>query len=340
MGACIFATPSKSTDYFVLDRPVADISIGTDNTFQIQTPTKVEPRSLVGVYGKFPGNTGVEGNAYIGYGSPWGGIVDEVSKSSDSPDYTLKGRTWPGVLSDFIVIPPDGKTNLTVSDTLGSCVYHVLEAAGWPFDYSWYGGESIKLPYTDIPRFATAKDAIDKLVDISNTGAYEITTTKGDSSMTLNPSFRVMALTPVDIAANMDGVQVTRTETTPAVNHLIGLGAGEGTARKICHRYIGADGEITSTKYYTGADERTATYDINNDSGDKLIADTEKKLKEYIKPDTVELKMPDSLDLGIHIGSHIRVISDYLDSFTATVTDGVFKLDATGATTITWTAEI
>lgn len=333
MGTYIYATPSKTDDYIVLDRPVADISIGTDNTFQIQTSTEVKPRSLV----KIPF-------------SPFGGIVDEVSKGSDSPDYTLKGRTWPGVLSDCIVIPPDGKTNLTVSGTLGDCVFWVLRAAGWPFDSSWHGGESIKLPYTDIPRFTTAKDAIDKLMDISKSGIYEITTYHGDSLLGDSmPIVNTWESTPIDIVAGGD-IQVTRTETTPAVNHLIGLGSGEGTAREICHRYIGKDGEITSTKYYTGTDERTATYDINNDSGDKLIADTEKKLKEYIKPDVVEIKMPGGLNsdfhypgdpnTGIHIGMHIRVISHYLDWFTATITGGVFKLDASGNETITWTAEI
>ncbi len=319
MGTYIYTTPSKTEDWVVLDNPVADISIGTDNTFQIQTPTEVKPRSLM----EIPGTL-------------FGGIVDEVSKNSDSPDYTLKGRTWPGVLSDCVVIPPSGKTNLTVSGTISSCVVQILSASGWPFGTSFTTDDTKRLSNITIDRFVTAKDAIDKIMQLAGGGGYEIATDKNGLSYPVLTSYWSSS---VDIAPG-GGVQVTRTETTPAVNHLIGLGAGEGTAREICHRYVGENGEITSTKYYTGADERTATYDINHDSGDKLIADTEKKLKEYVKPDTVELKMPDSLDLGIHIGSHVWVISHYLDSFTVTVTGCVFKLDATGAGTVTWTAEI
>lgn len=321
MGTYIYTTPSKTDDWVVLDNPVADISIGADNTFQIQTPTEVKPRSLMWIPD-----------------TPFGGIVDEVEKDSDSMDYTLKGRTWPGVLSDCVVIPPDGKTNLTVSGTLNDCVFQILLASGWPFGTSFRTDDDTKqLSNITIDRFVTAKDAIDKIMSLADGGGYEIAIDSYQSDA--NPFLTSYWASTVDIPAVGD-IHITRTKTTPAVNHLIGLGSGEGTAREICHRYIGADGEITSTKYYTGADERTATYDINNDSGDKLIADTEKKLKEYVKPDTVELKMPDRLGLDIHIGSHIRVISDYLNSFTATVTGGVFKLDATGTSTVTWTAEI
>lgn len=332
MGTYICAAPSGTTDYVVLDNPVADISIGADNTFQIQTTTKVEPRSLIG----------------IPYGSPFGGIVDEVESSSDSPEYTLKGRTWPGVLSDCVVMPPDGKTNLTVFGTVSSCAYDILSAASWPFDATWRGYDSVQLPRITINRFVTAKDAIDTLMSFAH-GGYEIMTDI-QHNVSLIPKFFACGTSTMDIPAGIDGIQVRRTETTPSVNHLIGLGSGEGTAREICHRYIGKDGEITSSKYYTGPDERTATYDINNDSGSKLIADTEKKLKEYIKPDVVEIKMPGGLNsdfhypgdpnTGIHIGLHIRVISDYFDWFTATITGGVFKLDASGKETVTWTAKI
>lgn len=330
MGTYIFAAPSDTTGYVVLDNPVADISVGADNTFQIQTTTKVKPRSLVAVLG-----------------TPFGGIVDEVESSSNSPEYTLKGRTWPGVLSDSIVMPPDGKTNLTVSGKVSSCVNAILGAANCPFGVRLADESEAELDPVTINRFVTAKDALDTLMSSTGVG-YEIATDR--SPLAFWPVFYAYGASTIDVPAGVDGIQVTRTETTPSVNHLIGLGSGEGTAREICHRYIGKDGKITSTKYYTGTDERTATYDINNDSGDKLIADTEKKLKEYIKPDVVEIKMPGGLNsdfhypgdpnTGIHIGMHIRVISHYLDWFTATITGGVFKLDASGNETITWTAEI
>lgn len=330
MGVYICAAPSGTTDYVILDNPVADISVGDDNTFQIQTTTKVKPRSLVGVPG-----------------TPFGGIVDEVESSSNSPEYTLKGRTWPGVLSDCVVIPPAGKTNLTVSGTFGSCAKAILSAANWPFDVQWKD-EMNEVYDVTINRFVTAKDAIDTLMSVirksynlHETKGYEITTSK--QTFSLSPVFHAYGISTMVIVSGYDGVQVTRTETTPSVNHLIGLGSGEGTARQICHRYIGEDGEITSTKYYTGPDERTAIYDINNDSGSKLIADTEKKLKEYIKPDIVEIKTPSGLDSGIHIGTRVdvfRAINDDLGGFSVFVTGGVFKLDASGNETVTWTAKI
>lgn len=322
MGTYIFAAPSGTTDYVVLDNPVADISVGDDNTFQIQTTTKVKPRSLVGVPG-----------------TPFGGIVDEVESSSNSPEYTLKGRTWPGVLSDCVVMPPAGKTNLTASGTVDSCAKAILSAANWPFGVQWKD-ETNEVYDITINRFVTAKDAIDMLMSLirKGTNGYEITTSK--QTVRLSPVFHSYSSSTISIVSRYDGAQVTRTETTPSVNHLIGLGSGEGTARQICHRYIGRDGEITSTKYYTGPDERTATYDINNDSGSKLIADTEKKLKEYIKPDVVEIKTPSGLDSGIHIGTRVAVFPDDLRYFTVVVTGGVFKLDASGNETVTWTAKI
>lgn len=325
MGTYIYAAPSGTTDYVVLDNPVADMSVGADNTFQIQTTTKVKPRSLVGVLG-----------------TPFGGIVDEVESSSNSPEYTLKGRTWPGVLSDCVVMPPDGKTNLTVSGKVSSCASAILSAANWPFAVQWKNESEAELGPVTINRFATAKDAIDTLMSVIWKGytGYEITTPK--QILSLSPVFRTYGMSTIEVISGYDGIQVTRTETTPSVNHLIGLGSGEGTARQICHRYIGKDGEITSTRYYTGPDERTATYDINNDSGSKLIADTEKKLKEYVKPDVVEIKVPGGLDPGIHIGTRVCVYvgNRNNDQFTVVVTGGVFKLDASGNETVTWTAEI
>ena len=91
----------------------------------------------------------------------------------------------------------------------------------------------------------------------------------------------------VDYSEELDYSQDNRLSLTiqdyrRGINHLICLGKGELTDRLVLHLYVQADGSISTTKYYTGADERAAVYDYSSaDDETTLRTNGEKRLKEF-----------------------------------------------------------
>lgn len=230
-------------------------------------------------------------------GTALAGVVDTVCPSvaeDGSSSVSYKGRTVQGVLAGKVIMPPSGQTHLTATGDLNDCIRDVVEAVGLDgyltvpttpsgFEASGYRYRRFIDAYTGLRmlcasvgarlRFRATGDGIE-LSAVSATTYGEL------------PSERVA----------FDAERTYR-----PCNHMVGLGAGEGTARQVVHWYADADGNLSQTQALFGVDEVAQTYD-HSGSGD-LSADTRSKLAELQGQGTFDAALPD--DAGLDVGDTV-----------------------------------
>lgn len=230
-------------------------------------------------------------------GTALAGVVDTVCPSvaeDGSSSVSYRGRTVHGVLAGKVLVPPAGQTHLTAAGDLNECIASAIESCGLDgyltvpstasgFEVSGYRYRRFIDAYTGLRmlcasagarlRFRATGDGI----ELSAVSA----TTYGDI-----PSERVA----------FDAERAYR-----PCNHMIGLGAGEGTAREVAHWYADASGALSQTQTLTGIAEVAQTYD--HSGSEDLSADTKAKLAELQGQGTFTAALPD--DAGLDVGDRV-----------------------------------
>jgi len=97
------------------------------------------------------------------------------------------------------------------------------------------------------------------------------------------------------------------------VNHLIVLGDGELTARKVLNLYLHPDGSIQKTPYYTGIDEIAEVYEYTG--SEDLETDGISHFKELIETNSLTMDIA-SLGIDVSIGDVVGS-RDYITGLTA-----------------------
>lgn len=306
----------------LLDSPVADIEVdevGT-GTFQVQSPTSIP----AGYWLAVPGTC-------------FGGVISDVSTTSGSTDLTYTGETWLGMLADRVITPTAGQANLVVSGDLTDVVKTLLDNAGLTgHPFLWSNDKSgVTVPSTSIDRYATCADSLAKVLSAAG-GHGRVWVLCTDAGI----EFHVAGIeTPRLITGIDDGVTLTYKSTPRPVNHLIGLGKGDGTAREIVHRYADAAGNISDKQTITGVAERQQTYELSDKSGIELAAGVEKKLRELQTFGTATITYAGGAGM-LYPGDRLTVVDPaHGVSATATISKAVYKLDNNGGESVTWTAD-
>ena len=305
----------------LLDSPVADIEVDAAGsaTFQVQSPTRIP----AGYWLAVPGTC-------------FGGIISDVSTTSGSDDITYTGKTWLGLLADRVITPPTGQANLTVSGDLTDVVKTLLDNAGLTgHPFLWSNDKSgVTVPSTSIDRYATCVDSLAKVLSAAG-GHGRVWVLCTDAGI----EFHVAGIeNPRLITGVDDGVTLTYKASPRPVNHLIGLGKGEGTAREIVHRYADTAGNISDKQTITGVAERQQTYELSDKSGAELAAGVEKKLRELQTFGTATITYAGGAGM-LYPGDRLTVLDPpHGVSATATISKAVYKLDDSGGESVTWTA--
>lgn len=316
----------------VLPNPVADIECDVDpasGTFQVQSTARVPAGGWLSV----PGTC-------------FGGWIDSVSTTSGSADFTYTGKTWLGILADRIVTPPAGQTNLVVSGDLADVVLTLLTnvgltgadggadmTGGVPFNCV-NGATGITVPSTSIDRYVTCAAALTKVLAAVN-GKGHVWVMESDTGLMVH----VAAINTPRLVSGIDtGVSLTYKTATP-VNHLIGLGKGEGTEREVIHRYADADGNVSATQTLKGLSEHQATYELSDKSGAELSAGVETKLKSLQSFGSATITYAGGAGM-LFPGDQVTVLDPpHGITATATIQKAIYKLDDTGSEQITWTVK-
>ena len=222
-------------------------------------------------------------------GTEYGGIIQDIQSKleTDGQRYVYySGPSWSGRLAQRIVCPPSGEDHYKLDGEANEAINALMEYLG--LDYLFQAPESdsgITLN-TDLDRFADGFSALRKAAannDCRLSMAYD------NASKKVIIRF-VQRETHGNYTSDNSPISVT---VGSPVNHLVCAGTGELQDRVVVHLYVDADGDVSQTPYYTGAEEIVALYENTSADKDKLIEEGTKKLLEYQEVNQVEISVDD-----------------------------------------------
>ena len=229
-----------------------DIEIGETNNFELTL--SLDEWEKTG-YGK-------EFLIYID-GTEYGGFAKnvEIDTAYDSSTIKFDGYTWRGLLQKKIIEPPSGLAYRTVSGEANAVMRSVASDMLYP----------IFVISSEVSAF-TVNYQFDRYTDMLTGFTKMLKTVNAKLQIRFDRSDRLVHISAVPIVDYSDQLEYSTdnntyfkiTESKNKCNHLICLGSGELTARQVVHLYIGENGEITTTKFFTQSDEIVEVYDYPN----------------------------------------------------------------------------
>lgn len=255
----------------------ADFDISTDtetsnNDFEIKMALPESAEGLLYSENKISSMVFVEGTEY-------GGIVKGSSINIEEKTITYTGRTWRGLLHQYIIEPPAGQDYLIVSGNLAETIRTLPMHPLISVLNTEYEGDTFQFD-----RYVTTQDGINKLLNAEDTDlrfSMRFIQTEGEYTGTAELEIvKVRDLTSqVEVSQDFNdsiGLTITRDHNTP--RHLICLGRGELHEREVIHLYADEDWNIQDAEI-PGAFP-VETYDFS--SSEALRDDGIKRFTELI----------------------------------------------------------
>lgn len=238
------------------------------------------------------------GGIYIP-GTEVGGLFEYSKSKTDTDIQTLRAWTWRGLLTQSIITPPSGSDYKIVSGEANSIIADMLSRVLGGFFTVPSTSSGLNIPSYQFPLYINTLDGLEGMLE-----AYgyrlSIHADKVDEGVAV--TVEAVEATIIEGTYNDDSdIPIIFTVDGMGINHLLAAGAGELQSRMKVDLYIGADGKVTQTQYYTGFDERTAFYDYSSaESMDDLIDYGSKRLLELASHRTLTIEAPE--DLGVEVG--------------------------------------
>lgn len=238
-------------------------------------------------------------------GTEIGGLFDYVKINSDSDFRVYKGFTWRGLLKNSIIMPDAGEDYKIVSGDANVVISNMLSGLfGGIFSVS-AEDSGLTLSNYQFPLYINLLDGIEGMLE-KNDYRLKITAQKIQSHRPIQILLEAVPAVQVSGTYNEDnGIAMSYVINNMGINHLICGGSGELQNRMIRHLYIDNNGNISSTQYYFGLDERTAFYDYPNaESEDDLLEYGMQQLKELASSKSLTMQAPEQFNL--EIGDKVR----------------------------------
>lgn len=233
-------------------------------------------------------------------GTEIGGLI-EYSKDRTDQDYsTLKGYTWRGLLSKSIIMPPSGSNYKIVSGEANSVIASMLSGILGDFFTVSTSASGCTITNYQFPLYINMLDGLEGMLE-----AYgyrlKITANKVASNQPIQILVEAVEAQLIKGTYNEDnGIPMSFESDNMGINHLICGGSGELQNRMIRHLYIDSDGNVSTTQYYFGFDERQEFYDYANaESEDDLLDYGKKRLLELASHRTLKMEAPEDYELEI-----------------------------------------
>lgn len=233
-------------------------------------------------------------------GTEIGGLI-EYSKDRTDQDYsTLKGYTWRGLLSKSIIMPPSGSNYKIVSGEANSVIASMLSGILGDFFTVSTAASGCTITNYQFPLYINMLDGLEGMLE-----AYgyrlKITANKVASNQPIQILVEAVEAQLIKGTYNEDnGIPMSFESDNMGINHLICGGSGELQNRMIRHLYIDSDGNVSTTQYYFGFDERQEFYDYANaESEDDLLDYGKKRLLELASHRTLKMEAPEDYELEI-----------------------------------------
>lgn len=263
-------TDQNWRDIGVLDFESLDLAFGDDeNEFDLQVDIegiKLQQGCLV----------------YVD-GTEYGGIVDQISVSTERGVVTYHGRTWQGVLERKIISPATGQDYYTVSGDANAVLKQIITKIGLSdlFDVATTAS-GIHISY-QFHRYIEAYTGIRKML-VAHGAKLQI---KKRNKVTI----RAVGIHDYSKAGEFDDdlIDFTSRDNLRPVNHLVCLGAGELKKRTVIHLYADEDGNVSTTQTLFGAQQVDEKYDYSNAEYSELLQAGKERLNEMQNDSEIDI---------------------------------------------------
>lgn len=261
-----------------------DFEIGNSeslNNFEMITP----PIDARGVY--------IDGTEY-------GGLFEYEHGLSDENKITLKGWTWRGLLTQGIIIPPSGSNYYVATGEVNDVLRELLSDFLGGFFVVPETNSGFNVLSYQFPLYCTYLEGITKMLE--SVGAkIKITADKDGVGAPIKVQIEAVPIQTMQGTFNEDSpVQLEYTFNNMGINHLVCMGQGELQQRQRVDLYVNNVGNVSTTQYYTGFDERTEYYDYASaESEQDLIDNGTTRLQEICSTNLVAVHAKNGLDLEV-----------------------------------------
>lgn len=246
------------------------------------------------------------GNVIYIKNTEFGGIIGRKKINTAEDTISLYGRTWRGKLDKKIIRPPAGQNYRKVSGELNA-VLNTLVTEQFN-DYFVVSQEDTGVSATNyqFDRYCTLLAGITKMLK-SVGHKLHIEYKQQERGQ---PGYVELSAVPiVDYSERLELSQDSRLnfvfdETRNGVNHLICLGKGELQDRQVIDLYVGQNGSIGTTQYYTGIQEVAETYEDTSSESDELEEKGREKLQELMNSTSFSMDV-ETLGMEVEIGDII-----------------------------------
>ena len=246
----------------------------------------------------FPAPTLSGGELLYIDGTEYGGVVDEITRSTETDDVIYIGRTWHGMLAGKIVKPPSNADYYVLSGDANTCIASLLSKVGLTdvlTARSTSAGISVNYQFD---RFCNAYDGLLKMLSSAN-AVLRIERHDGITELWAEPRVTITD------EADSDIMDFALTDSIRVPNHLVCAGEGELQERVVVDLYADSSGNISQTQTQFGVDEIAVYYNYSNTDREKLIEDGTKELQEYQQGGGADLQVNNKGDW--HVGDSIQV---------------------------------
>ncbi len=282
----------------------AEIREITDN-FDVELSATKMDFQLTVPYSSWGGSITYDCRIYVP-DTEFGGIVKEIESDTNNKVIYVRGYTWRGQMGKKVIEPPSGQDYKTISGELNACIASIVGNSFGPLFV--VSGQSTGVSVTNyrFDRYCTMHDG---LMDMLRTKGYRL-----DIAYRQTQAGGYVSVSAVQVKDYSEEIEMSSDgrmnfkacDNRRGTNHLICLGKGDLKDRTVVHLYADANGNISQTKYFSGAEEFVEVYDSNNSEAADLIKNGTKKLKDVMNSKSFNASAGDGLeDAEISLGDII-----------------------------------
>ena len=246
------------------------------------------------------------GNIFYIKNTEFGGIIGRKKINTAEDTISIYGRTWRGKLDKKIIRPPAGQDYRKVSGELNAVLDTLVTEQFNDYFVVSQMDTGVSVTNYQFDRYCTLLAGITKML---KSVGYKLHIEYIQQERGQPGYVELSAVPIVDYSERLELSQDSRLnflfdETKNGVNHLICLGKGELQDRQVIDLYVGQNGSIGTTQYYTGIQEVAETYEDTSSESDELEEKGREKLQELMNSTSFSMDV-ESLGMEVEIGDII-----------------------------------
>lgn len=246
------------------------------------------------------------GNVFYIKNTEFGGIIGRKKVNTEQDTISLYGRTWRGKLDKKIIRPSHGQDYRKVSGELNSVLNTLITEQFNDYFVVSQADTGVTVTNYQFDRYCTLLAGITKML---KSVGYKLHIEYVQQERGQPGYVELSAVPIVDYSEQIELSQDSRLnftfdETKNGVNHLVCLGKGELQDRQVIDLYVGQNGSIGTTQYYTGIQEVAEVYENTSAETEELEEKGREKLQELMNSTSFSMDV-EALGMEVEIGDII-----------------------------------